>query len=213
MSGLKFNFNKPKESTKKAAPPLSRRLFDDDASEEDGKFSQSKKPSTSSKERQPDAITGVNQDLRSYILLSEETSARMAKEALEVDPSGIDLMPSILLTSVFAYDDVYDDLKAVEREKKAIAEQQRIERKVWSPQKIIFANLQPQYMGKLLASAELRKRDFLIAEERKYQKEREAEGDDFEGKEKFVTNAYKRQQEELRKADEDEKQREGILFP
>jgi len=67
-------------------------------------------------------------------------------------------------------------------------------------------------MDKLLASAELRKRDFLIAQERKYQKEREEEGEEFEGKEKFVTNAYKRQQEELRKAEEEEIQREGALL-
>jgi len=68
-------------------------------------------------------------------------------------------------------------------------------------------------MDKLLASAELRKRDFLIAQEKKYQKEREEEGEEFEGKEKFVTNAYKRQQEELHKAEEEEKQREGTLSP
>jgi coiled-coil domain-containing protein 55 len=68
------------------------------------------------------------------------------------------------------------------------------------------------YMGKLLASAELRKRDFLIAQEKKYKKEREVEGEEFAGKEKFVTNAYKRQQEELRKAEEEEKLREGALY-
>ena len=65
-------------------------------------------------------------------------------------------------------------------------------------------------MDQLLASAEVRKRDFLIAQERKYKKEREAEGDEFADKEKFVTNAYKRQQEELRKAAEEEKRKEGM---
>ena len=65
-------------------------------------------------------------------------------------------------------------------------------------------------MDKLLASAEVRKRDFLIAQERKYKKERETEGEEFAGKEKFVTSAYKRQQEELRKAEEEEKLREGF---
>jgi hypothetical protein len=67
-------------------------------------------------------------------------------------------------------------------------------------------------MDKLLASAEVRKRDFLLAQEKKYQKERETEGDEFEGKEKFVTTSYKRQQEELRKAEEEEKKREGKLL-
>jgi len=64
-------------------------------------------------------------------------------------------------------------------------------------------------MDQLLASAEIRKRDFLIAQERKYKKERETEGDEFAGKEKFVTTAYKKQQEELRKAEEAEREREG----
>jgi coiled-coil domain-containing protein 55 len=64
-------------------------------------------------------------------------------------------------------------------------------------------------MDQLLASAEVRKRDFLIAQEKKFKKEREAEGEEFAGKEKFVTNAYKRQQEELRKAEEEERLREG----
>ena len=73
------------------------------------------------------------------------------------------------------------------------------------------ANLKPQYMDKLLASAEVRKRDYLMAQEKKYKKEREEEGEEFAGKEKFVTNAYKRQQEETRKAEEEERLREGTM--
>ena len=65
-------------------------------------------------------------------------------------------------------------------------------------------------MDRLLASAEVRKRDYLVAQEKKYKKEREQEGEEFAGKEKFVTNAYKRQQEEIRIAEEEERQREGI---
>jgi coiled-coil domain-containing protein 55 len=68
-------------------------------------------------------------------------------------------------------------------------------------------------MEQLLASAEVRKRDFLVAQERKYKKERETEGEEFAEKEKFVTNAYKRQQEELRKAEEEERLREGMDIP
>lgn len=41
------------------------------------------------------------------------------------------------------------------------------------------------------------------------QREREAEGDEFADKESFVTQAYKDQMEELRKAEEEERQREG----
>ena len=67
-------------------------------------------------------------------------------------------------------------------------------------------------MDKLLASAEVRKRDYLISQERKYKKEREEEGEEFAEKEKFVTGAYKRQQEEMRKAEEEERLREGTLI-
>jgi signal recognition particle GTPase len=123
MSGLNFNFNKPKVPEKKAAPGSSKTAFDDDADDENV-FTQPKSSTTlKKKKQQPEAIVNVNQDLRNYTSLSEETAARMAKEALEEDPS------------VFAYDDVYDDLKAVEREKKAIAEQQRLERKVRPPKR------------------------------------------------------------------------------
>lgn len=64
-------------------------------------------------------------------------------------------------------------------------------------------------MNKILAATEQRKRDFLIAQEKKYKKEREQEGEEFADKEKFVTSSYKRQQEELRKAEEEERLREG----
>jgi coiled-coil domain-containing protein 55 len=63
-------------------------------------------------------------------------------------------------------------------------------------------------MDNLLASAEVRKRDYLIAQEKNYKKERETEGEEFAGKEKFVTSAYKKQQEEMRKAEEEERLRE-----
>jgi hypothetical protein len=68
-------------------------------------------------------------------------------------------------------------------------------------------------MDKLIASAEVRKRDYLIAQEKKYKKEREMEGEEFDGKEKFVTSSYKKQQEEMRKAEEEERKREGTKFP
>lgn len=41
------------------------------------------------------------------------------------------------------------------------------------------------------------------------QREREAEGDLYMDKESFVTQAYKDQMEEVRKAEEEEKKREG----
>lgn len=44
------------------------------------------------------------------------------------------------------------------------------------------------------------------------QREREIEGDEFADKEEFVTQAYKDQMAEVRRAEEEEKEREGTLF-
>ena len=63
-------------------------------------------------------------------------------------------------------------------------------------------------MANLLAAAETRKRDQLRAKEKMLQKEREAEGDEYLGKDEFVTGAYKAQQEEVRRLEEEERRRE-----
>lgn len=44
------------------------------------------------------------------------------------------------------------------------------------------------------------------------QREREAEGDEFRDKESFVTQAYKDQMAEVRKAEQEEKAREGMYM-
>lgn len=43
------------------------------------------------------------------------------------------------------------------------------------------------------------------------QRERELEGDEFKDKEAFVTQAYKDQMEEVRKAEEEERERDGTF--
>src|SRR5688572_24675438 len=70
---------------------------------------------------------------------------------------------------------------------------------------------QPKYIDSLLAAAATRKLDHLRAEEKMMQRERELEGDMYNDKEAFVTQAYKDQMEEVRKAEEEEKKREGQL--
>ena len=97
MSGLKFNFNKPKQVVK---PPVntSKPAFDDEGDEDDEDNVLTK--TTKKTKKQPDAIAGLNQDLRGYTALSEETSARMAKEALEVDPSGTYILWNSLTCSI-----------------------------------------------------------------------------------------------------------------
>jgi hypothetical protein len=44
------------------------------------------------------------------------------------------------------------------------------------------------------------------------QREREAEGDEFRDKESFVTQAYKDQMAEVRRAEEEERMREGVYY-
>ena len=64
------------------------------------------------------------------------------------------------------------------------------------------------YIDGLMRSAETRKQNQLRAREKMLQREREAEGDTFADKEKFVTEAYRKQQEEVRRLEEVEKKRE-----
>ncbi|PIG80814.1 coiled-coil domain-containing protein [Aspergillus arachidicola] len=114
-------------------------------------------------------------------LAAMHSSKRHAQEAEELDPS------------IYSYDAVYESLHAKPGKGKAAAENK---------------SEGPRYMGSLLRSAEVRKRDQLRARDRMLAKEREAEGDEFADKEKFVTSAYKKQQEELRRIEEEEAERE-----
>ncbi|KAL7928006.1 coiled-coil domain-protein 55 domain-containing protein [Trichoderma austrokoningii] len=111
-------------------------------------------------------------------LSSTLASRKNAEAATELD------------ASVYEYDSIYDSMKP----KKNISKEDE-ERK-------------PKYMKNLLRAADVRKRDQLIAEEKKIAREREAEGEEFADKEKFVTEAYKKQQEENKRLEEEERKRE-----
>jgi coiled-coil domain-containing protein 55 len=65
--------------------------------------------------------------------------------------------------------------------------------------------IQPKYMQQLLKSAELRKKELERRTQKKVQKEREAEGDEFQDKEAFVTTAYKNKLQEMKEAEEKER--------
>ena len=113
-------------------------------------------------------------------LSSALESRKYAQAAADADPS------------IYDYDAVYDSFKVPQRkEKEADTKDKR-----------------PRYFDALQKAAETRERDRAIAEEKKLKREREAEGDAFADKEKFVTEAYKRQQEENRRLEEEEKKRE-----
>jgi len=98
--------------------------------------------------------------------------------------------------SIFDYDGVYDTIKDAERQVKQAKLAQDAVKK-------------PKYIDGILESAEQRKRDRLRAEARTIQKQRQAEGDEFADKESFVTNAYKEQQAELAKAEEQQEKEES----
>ncbi|KAI9789656.1 MAG: hypothetical protein M1833_002273 [Piccolia ochrophora] len=116
-------------------------------------------------------------------LSSKHTSLKHADEAVSLDPS------------IYDYDAAYDALHAASSTQKAADSADAAARK-------------PKYMANLLAAAEVRQRDQLRAKEKMLAKEREAEGDEFADKEKFVTGAYKEQQAEVRRLEEEERLRE-----
>lgn len=115
-------------------------------------------------------------------LSSALTSQRYASAAAATDPS------------IYDYDAVYDSLKAAAHAKKADPAD---------------AEKKPRYFDALQKAADVRERDRQIAEEKRLKRERDAEGDEFADKEMFVTEAYKRQQEENRRIEAEEAAREA----
>ncbi|CAG8493006.1 2_t:CDS:2 [Acaulospora morrowiae] len=163
-----------------AQPPKLKRasIFDEDDDQDSNRITDVRKNGSKS------YMKVVNEQILSSSSISQSVQEQY-KEALEEDPTA------------FAYDEVYDDMKSAERK--------RLEEIKGKDKGRIK---KPKYVDSLLKAAEIRQRDYIRAQERKVQKEREAEGGEFEGMETFVTPAYKAQQEELRKAEEEERLRE-----
>ena len=88
MSTLKFKLKAPKPVQKPPPKQPSESAFKDSEDEEDEEDS----IFTKSSNKQPAILANLNEDLRTYTSLSEETSARLAKEALETDPSSTSLL-------------------------------------------------------------------------------------------------------------------------
>ncbi|KAK5451799.1 hypothetical protein LTS15_008059 [Exophiala xenobiotica] len=169
----------PSYGAKKPTKPL-RPLsgFGDDDEDAEPPKEEPKQYGLQPAKRKPVALGGGTEK---YTNLSALRSAQLHNE----EASKID-------ASVYDYDAAYDTFHTV-KEKKSSTDGQEAG---------------PKYMGSLLQSAEVRKRDQLRAREKLLQREREAEGDEFADKEKFVTGAYKKQQEETRRLEEEEKKRE-----
>jgi coiled-coil domain-containing protein 55 len=116
-------------------------------------------------------------------LSSQKNFRKNIDKALKVDPS------------IYDYDAAYDAIQARVEAKKA-AEREKAQ------------SGESQYMKNLLVAKDVRDKDYLRARENKMKRERETEGDEFADKEKFVTGAYKKQQEELRRQEAEEEKKE-----
>lgn len=111
-------------------------------------------------------------------LIQKRQIARAHNAALAEDPT------------IFQYDEVLVDIKN-ERESAKVVKK--------SEEKTV------KYIGKLMESADRRKKEYERRIERQVQKERETEGEMYKDKEAFITSSYKQKLEEMKKAEEEEK--------
>lgn len=128
----------------------------------------------------------------------EEDQGRPPSQSLKQGQSSLKRAELDESDEVYDYDGVYDSMKSGDREAAKAKETDKRDRK-------------PKYMQNLFEMAEVRKRDRLRAEDVKLQRERQAEGDEYADKEKFVTGAYRARQEELRKAEAEEAAKEAKI--
>ncbi|XP_010114490.1 PREDICTED: nuclear speckle splicing regulatory protein 1 [Chlamydotis macqueenii] len=94
--------------------------------------------------------------------------------------------------TVYEYDSIYDEMQQKKKESNASLLSGKDDKK-------------PRYIQNILKAAEIRKKEQEKRMERKIQKEREMEGEEFAHKEAFVTSAYKKKLQE--RAEEEERER------
>lgn len=145
-------------------------------------------PSSTATAATANSTSAVNKSLRSYATATLESTSVIEQQnaALAQD------------ATVFDYDGIYDQLKAGDRARELARKQESAERK-------------PKYIHALLEAAETRKRDRQIADEKRIEREREREGEEFKDKEQFITPAYKAQKEAMRVAEEEDRKKEEAL--
>ena len=188
MPPLAYGLNLPKKPAgstprKAGATPQKSILDGDDPDGEDN-----------AKSREPKIV----HDLESNLDLPQVPNASESKHKVKAQSKPEKQFQSLsskhaaaaqeLKSNDYDYDAVYDSLHAAKVHKSAKSG--------------------PQYMQQLLNAAEVRKRDQLRAKEAMLLREREAEGEEFADKEKFVTGAYKAQQEEVQRLEAEERERE-----
>ena len=193
MPALSYGLNlqkKPGSLSQRPAPQKRKTIFDDNSDAEDG-----------ANENAPEVIESIGglQSSPAARQPSQNTSSKHSTKKPQQTSHLVGLSASYSASkhaaeaqevdsSIYDYDAVYDSLKAKPKQASGPSG--------------------PKYMKDLLNAAEVRKRDQLKAKEKMLAKEREAEGDEYADKEKFVTAAYKAQQEKVRELEEEERKRE-----
>lgn len=180
----------PQLATGSKPKPKQPIRFDDDDDDDDKTESQpvassSKSSKSTAKPRIPLTLDGPPPGTH----VKQGTAMSRAEKRLQSEALAID-------STAFQYDEIYDNLKAAERKVEAAKKEETGKR-------------ESKYMTAFLESAKRRNMDKLHAEEKMMQIEREKEGGEFDDKEKFVTSAYKAQMEEVRRAEEEERIKEG----
>ncbi|CAL8127983.1 unnamed protein product [Orchesella dallaii] len=117
-----------------------------------------------------------------YGSMQQRQATQTMKKALEEDPTA------------FQYDELYDEMDKKRTDQRA---QSKCDRK-------------PKYIAELMKTAERRQRENERRIEKQAQKDIEKEGDLYKDKEAFVTGAYKRKMEELRRLEEEEKRKDAL---
>ncbi|KAK6341298.1 hypothetical protein TWF696_008377 [Orbilia brochopaga] len=179
--------------SKPASKPLSKPSVFGDPGDDDDDDSADEDPTRSLNKKQPATQYGLQKPS-----LSSSSSIPSKRAG---GPGSLDKRPPPAPQdepgedpSIYDYDTAWDNMKAAEDRRKAAVNDTE--------------DRKPKYMDNLLASAKVRERDRLRAKDRMLQKEREQEGDEFGDKEKFVTGAYKKQQEEMRRLEAEERLRQ-----
>ena len=201
---LSFAFGKPKPKENTSPAPSLRKPVAFGSLDDDDPLDAA--PTTSNAWSSKRHQTGRNIPAST----SDGSLSRAAKKKMEKELS-VD-------STVYEYDEVYDQMKEAQARVKSAKAAEGAERKVGTtmshlnhPVWFLTSRVKPKYIGALLASAETRKLDHIRAEEFMIQREREQEGDMYADKERFVTQAYKDQMEKVRQAEKEEKEREGKL--
>ena len=191
MHALTYGLNLPKKSTSSSirpSPGKRKTIFDDDSDpgedEVDGEEAIEALGSRSDSNRTTNHLPSSIKPKTKNVVPAAPTRNLAASHTAAKHAAAAQEVDQ----SVYDYDEVYDSMKPKEKKSTKLEG--------------------PKYMKNLIDAAEVRERDRLRAKEKLLAREREAEGDEFADKEKFVTGAYKAQQEELRKMEEEEKKKE-----